>query len=130
MSKTPSAILNSKICGKKAFLPDNVENSVSTVLSHILTVINKKIDSCVFEQNKVRIIFKKNEGRTYIDLQELSSSFTFINKDNLTELENYKNLYELGPWISNIKVIMDFWPKTPLFAETQKIVFCKYLSIQ
>ena len=80
MSKTPSAILNSKIRGKKAFLPDDVENSVSTVLSYIWTVTNKKIDSCVFEQDKVRIIFKKNEGRMYIDLQELSSSFTFINK--------------------------------------------------
>jgi hypothetical protein len=80
MLKTPSAILNSKICGKKAFLPDDVENSVSTALSHIWTVTDKKIDSCVFEQDKVRIIFKKNEGRTYIDLQELSSSFTFINK--------------------------------------------------
>ncbi|GBB93125.1 hypothetical protein RclHR1_21130003 [Rhizophagus clarus] len=79
MSKTPSAILNSKIRGKKAFLPDDVENSVSTALSYIWTVTNKKIDSCVFEQNKVRKIFK-NEGRTYIDLQELSSSFTFINK--------------------------------------------------
>ncbi|UZO08135.1 uncharacterized protein OCT59_028399 [Rhizophagus irregularis] len=95
MSKTPSAILNSKIRGKKAFLPDDVENSISTALLHIWTVTNKKIDSCVFEQDKVRIIFKKNEGRTYIDLQELSSSFTFINKDSLTELENYKNLYEL-----------------------------------
>ncbi|GBC10610.1 hypothetical protein RclHR1_09780002 [Rhizophagus clarus] len=52
MSKTPSAILNSKIRGKKAFLPDDVENSVSTALSYIWT-------------------------------------------DSLTELENYKNLYEL-----------------------------------
>ncbi|PKK63664.1 hypothetical protein RhiirC2_869659 [Rhizophagus irregularis] len=39
--------------------------------------------------DKVRIIFKKNEGRTYIDLQELSSSFTFINKN---ELQKYSNL--------------------------------------
>ncbi|GBC00201.1 hypothetical protein RclHR1_37830001 [Rhizophagus clarus] len=80
MSKTPSAILNLKIRKKKAFLPDDVKYSVSIALSYIWTVTNKKINSCVFEQDKVRIIFKKNEGRTYIDLQELSSSFTFINK--------------------------------------------------
>jgi hypothetical protein len=34
------------------------------------------------------------------------------------------------PQKSSIKVIMDFWLKTPLLAKTQKIIFCKYLSIQ
>src|SRR4051794_22129217 len=50
---------------KKSFLPGNVENSVSTVLSLIWTVTNKKIDSYVFEQDKVRITFKKNKGCIY-----------------------------------------------------------------
>jgi hypothetical protein len=42
----------------------------------------------------------------------------------------FSNKISIGPQKSSIKVIMDFWPKTPLFAKTQKIVFCKYLSIQ
>jgi hypothetical protein len=38
---------------------------------------------------------------------------------------NIKNVYfkkmlyvKIGPWKSSIKVIMDFWLKTPLFAKT------------
>ncbi|POG55039.1 hypothetical protein GLOIN_2v1849273 [Rhizophagus irregularis DAOM 181602=DAOM 197198] len=67
---------------------ENIEKNKQFVNAN-QNVINKKIDSCVFEQNKVRIIFKKNEGRTYIDLQELSSSFTFINKNELQKYSNF-----------------------------------------
>jgi hypothetical protein len=45
----------------------------------------------------------------------------------LTELST--SAITLGPRTSLKQVITDFCPKTPLFAKTQKIVFCKYLSI-
>ena len=82
MSKTPSSVLNSKIRGKKIVLPDNDENIISAALSLIWIKSNKKIESCMFEQDKVKISYKKNEGCVYFDLQEQesSSNFTFINK--------------------------------------------------
>lgn len=79
MSKTPSSILNLKAHGKKIFLPDNDENIVSIALSLIWLKTNKKIESCIFEQDKVKISYKKNEGCKYFDLQESQSNFTFIN---------------------------------------------------
>jgi hypothetical protein len=79
MSKTPCSVLNSKIRGKKVYLPDDDETLISTALSLIWTKTNKKIDSCIFEQDRARILYKKNEGRVYFELQSLSN-ITFINK--------------------------------------------------
>ncbi|GBB96233.1 hypothetical protein RclHR1_27070001 [Rhizophagus clarus] len=95
MSKTPCSVLNSKIRGKKVYLPDDDESLISTALSLVWTKTDKKIDSCTFEQDRVRMSYKKNEGRIYFDLEESLSNFTFIDKDNLAELQHYKSLYEL-----------------------------------
>ncbi|UZO14004.1 uncharacterized protein OCT59_005475 [Rhizophagus irregularis] len=96
MSKTPSSALNLKFRGKKVELLPEDEELISLALSIIWTKFNKKIESCNFDQdNKVRLSFKKNEGRVYFDLQESALDFTFINKGNLAELERYKSLYEL-----------------------------------
>ncbi|PKY30973.1 hypothetical protein RhiirB3_448332 [Rhizophagus irregularis] len=67
MSKTPCSVLNSKIRGKKVYLPDDDESLISTALSLVWTKMDKKIDSCTFEQDR----------------------------DNLAELQHYKSLYEL-----------------------------------
>ncbi|PKY35074.1 hypothetical protein RhiirB3_455420 [Rhizophagus irregularis] len=95
MSKTPCSVLNSKIRGKKVYLPDDDESLISTALSLVWTKTDKKIDSCTFEQDRVRMSYKKNEGHIYFDLEESLSNFTFIDKDNLAELQHYKSLYEL-----------------------------------
>ncbi|POG64275.1 hypothetical protein GLOIN_2v1881506 [Rhizophagus irregularis DAOM 181602=DAOM 197198] len=95
MSKTPSSALNLKIRGKKVELLPEDEELISLALSIIWTKSNKKIESCNFDQDKVRLSFKKNEGRVYFDLQESALDFTFINKGNLAKLERYKSLYEL-----------------------------------
>ncbi|CAB4403359.1 unnamed protein product [Rhizophagus irregularis] len=95
MSKTPCSVLNSKIRRKKVYLPDDDESLISTALSLVWTKTDKKIDSCTFEQDRVRMSYKKNEGRIYFDLEESLSNFTFIDKDNLAELQHYKSLYEL-----------------------------------
>ena len=79
MSKTPCSVLNSKIRGKKVYLPDDDETLISTALSFIWMKINKKIDSCIFEQDRARILYKKKEGRVYFELESLSN-ITFINK--------------------------------------------------
>ncbi|GBC33777.2 hypothetical protein GLOIN_2v1881506 [Rhizophagus irregularis DAOM 181602=DAOM 197198] len=80
MSKTPSSALNLKIRGKKVELLPEDEELISLALSIIWTKSNKKIESCNFDQDKVRLSFKKNEGRVYFDLQESALDFTFINK--------------------------------------------------
>ena len=80
MSKTPCSVLNSKIRGKKVYLPDDNESLISTALSLVWTKTDKKIDSCTFEQDRVRMSYKKNEGRIYFDLEELLLNFTFIDK--------------------------------------------------
>ncbi|UZO14003.1 uncharacterized protein OCT59_005475 [Rhizophagus irregularis] len=81
MSKTPSSALNLKFRGKKVELLPEDEELISLALSIIWTKFNKKIESCNFDQdNKVRLSFKKNEGRVYFDLQESALDFTFINK--------------------------------------------------
>ncbi|CAB5191583.1 unnamed protein product [Rhizophagus irregularis] len=95
MSKTPCSVLNSKIRGKKVYLPDDDESLISTALSLVWTKTDKKIDLCTFEQDRVRMSYKKNKGRIYFDLEESLSNFTFIDKDNLAELQHYKSLYEL-----------------------------------
>ncbi|PKY33791.1 hypothetical protein RhiirB3_452995 [Rhizophagus irregularis] len=94
MLKTPYSVLNSKIRRKKVYLPDDDESLISTVLFLVWTKTNEKIDSCTFEQNRVRMSYKKNEGHIYFDLKESLLNFTFINKDNLAELQHYKSLYE------------------------------------
>ncbi|CAB5208197.1 unnamed protein product [Rhizophagus irregularis] len=38
--------------------------------------------------------YKKNEGCIYFNLEESFSNFTFIDKDNLAELQHYKSLYK------------------------------------
>ncbi|GES83023.1 hypothetical protein GLOIN_2v1781828 [Rhizophagus clarus] len=83
MSKTPCSVLNSKIRGKKVYLPDDDESLISTALSLVWTKTDKKIDSCTFEQDRVRMSYKKNEGRIYYDLEESLSNFTFIDKLHL-----------------------------------------------
>jgi hypothetical protein len=75
-----SSFLNSKIRGKKIeFFPED-ENLISIALSLIWLKTNKKIESCIFEKDRVKISYKKNEGRVYFDLQESLSGFTFIDK--------------------------------------------------
>src|SRR3984957_3500539 len=81
MSKTPSSTLNSRIRGKKVeFLSDDDEKLIIRALSFMLIKTNKKIEACNFDQEKVKVSYKKNEGRVYFDLDESLSSFTFINK--------------------------------------------------
>ncbi|CAG8779505.1 22562_t:CDS:1, partial [Rhizophagus irregularis] len=52
MSKTPCSVLNSKIHGKKVYLPDDDESLISTALSLVWTKTDKKIDSYTFEQDR------------------------------------------------------------------------------
>ncbi|UZO15189.1 uncharacterized protein OCT59_006622 [Rhizophagus irregularis] len=66
MLKTPCSVLNSKIRGKKVYLPDDDESLISTALSLVWTKVDKKIDSYIFEQDR----------------------------NNLAELQHYKSLYE------------------------------------
>jgi hypothetical protein len=81
MSKTPSSTLNSRIRGKKVkFLSDDDEKLITRALSFVWIKTNKKIEACNFDQEKVKVSYKKNEGRVYFDLDESLSSFTFINK--------------------------------------------------
>ncbi|PKB97598.1 hypothetical protein RhiirA5_506537 [Rhizophagus irregularis] len=94
MSKTPCSVLNSKICEKKVYLSDDNESLISTALFLVWTKTDKNIDLCTFEQDRVRMSYKKNEGHIYFDLEESLSNFTFIDKDNLAELQHYKSLYE------------------------------------
>ena len=79
MSKTPSSAFNSKIRGKKIVFSPEDENLISTALSVIWTRTNKNVESCYFDKDKVRLSFKKNEGRVYFDLQEsLSEVIIFV----------------------------------------------------
>src|ERR1700722_6533154 len=81
MSKTPSSTLNSRIRGKKVeFLSDDDEKLITRALSFVWIKTNKKIEACNFDQEKVKVSYKKNEGRVYFDLDESLLSFTFINK--------------------------------------------------
>ena len=81
MSKTPSSTLNSRIHEKKVeFLSSDDEKLITRALSFVWIKTNKKIEACNFDQEKVRVSYKKNEGRVYFDLDESLSSFTLINK--------------------------------------------------
>ncbi|CAB5130775.1 unnamed protein product [Rhizophagus irregularis] len=94
MSKTPCSVLNSKIRGKKVYLPDDDESLISTALSLVWTKMDKKIDSCTFEQDR----------------------------DNLAELQHYKSLYELYKskyeLVLNHNVILEY--STPVMAENTR----------
>jgi len=79
MSKTPSA-LNLNIRGRVIELLPEDNDLISIALSIIWKKTNKEVESCNFDQDKVKLSFKKNEGCVYFDLQESSSDFTFINK--------------------------------------------------
>ena len=80
MSKTPATAFNSKIYEKRVELSSDKENLLSTALSIIWLKTNKNVESCIFDQDKVRLIYGKNGRRVYFDLQELLSDITFINK--------------------------------------------------
>jgi len=56
------------------------ENLILSALSLIWIKTNKNVESCHFNQDRVRMSFKKNEGCVYFDLQETLSDFEFINK--------------------------------------------------
>lgn len=56
------------------------ENLILSALSLIWIKTNKKVESCYFDQDRVRMSFKKNEECVYFDLQESLSGFTIINK--------------------------------------------------
>jgi hypothetical protein len=63
--------LNSKIRSKKfVFSSEEDENLISTALSIIWEKTDKKVESCHFDKDKVRMCFKKNGGRLYFDLQD------------------------------------------------------------
>ena len=56
------------------------ENLILSALSLIWIKTNKKVESCYFDQDRVRMSFKKNEECVYFDLQESLSDFAIINK--------------------------------------------------
>ena len=70
MSKTSSSALNAKVRGNKVFLSDDDKNLISTALSLIWIKTNKRIESCIFDQDRARITYKNNEGRMYFDLKD------------------------------------------------------------
>ncbi|GBC10829.1 hypothetical protein RclHR1_09930004 [Rhizophagus clarus] len=84
MSKTPCSVLNSKIRGKKVYLPDDDESLISTALSLVWTKTDKKINSCTFEQDRVKMSYKKNEDLPTNDIVGLKSI--------LAEIEVYKEI--------------------------------------
>lgn len=51
------------------------ENLILSALTLIWIKTNKNVESCYFDQDRVKMSFKKIEGCIYFDLQEL-----FINK--------------------------------------------------
>ncbi|UZO24414.1 uncharacterized protein OCT59_016716 [Rhizophagus irregularis] len=122
MSKTLCSVLNSKICEKKVYLSDDNESLISTALFLVWTKTDKNIDLCTFEQDRVRMSYKKNEGHIYFDLEESLSNFTFIDKDNLAELQHYKSLYE--SYKSKYELVLNHNVKlkysTPVMAENTR----------
>ncbi len=56
------------------------ENLILSALSLIWIKTNKKVESCCFDQDRVRMSFKKNEECVYFDLQESLSDFAIINR--------------------------------------------------
>ena len=65
MLKTPATAFNSKIHGKRVELSSDEENLLSTALSIIWLKTNKNVELCIFNQDKVRLTYRKN-GDVYI----------------------------------------------------------------
>ena len=76
---TPSKYLNSKLRGKKIDISNHDKDLIAATLSLIWQKINQKIEFCLFEDNTVKVSYKKHEGCVYFDLnnnQKSLSSFT------------------------------------------------------
>ena len=68
-----SEVSNERVRGKKIEMSSEDRNLISKALSIIWQKTDKNVKSCFFEKNKVRLVYKKNKGRTYFDLfDELS----------------------------------------------------------
>ena len=68
-----SAVSNERVRGKKIEMSSEDRNLISKALSIIWQKTNKNVESYFFEKDKVRLVYKKNKGRTYFDLfDELS----------------------------------------------------------
>ena len=82
MSKafTPSSVFNSRVRGKKLELNENDQSLIAKALSLIWLKTSKKVESCLFERNKVMVSCNRS-GRMYFDLdEELSSDSPIENK--------------------------------------------------
>ena len=88
MPKTPSSTFNSKIRGnKKIDLSSENYNLISTALSFIWIKTEKKVESCNFEQDRVRLSYSKNLGRAYFDLEESNKVyFSLFFEENFASL--------------------------------------------
>ncbi|RGB23534.1 hypothetical protein C1646_774339 [Rhizophagus diaphanus] len=92
MSKTPCPVLNSKIYGKKVYLPDDDESLISTALSLVWTKTNKKIDSYTFEQDRNKL--QKYSTSVMVEYTRSSDTAGTANTDSnvnesLKQLLNY-----------------------------------------
>ena len=67
---TPSSIFNSRVRGKILEFNENDKSLISEALSLIWIKSNKKVDSCLFEKNRVMLSCNK-VGRIYFDLVEV-----------------------------------------------------------
>ena len=68
-----SAVSNERVRGKKIEMSSEDRNLISKALSIIWQKTDKNVESYFFEKDKVRLVYKKNKGRTYFDLfDELS----------------------------------------------------------
>jgi hypothetical protein len=65
---TPSSVFNSRVRNKME-VNENDKGLISNALSIIWRKTNKKVESCVFERNKVTVCCNKS-GRIYFDLVE------------------------------------------------------------
>ena len=68
-----SAVSNERVREKKIEMSSEDRNLISKALSIIWQKTDKNVESYFFEKDKVRLVYKKNKGRTYFDLfDELS----------------------------------------------------------
>jgi hypothetical protein len=68
-----SAVSNERVRGKKIEMSSEDRNLISKALSIIWQKTDKNVESYFFKKDKVRLVYKKNKGRTYFDLfDELS----------------------------------------------------------
>ena len=73
-------IMSKKTREKEIKFSSDDEKLISVALSIIWLTTNKKIESCSFESEKVKLSFKRNEECIYFDLQESLSALSGINK--------------------------------------------------